>query len=84
MEKVILRTAALCMALCLLLAGCSSADAGNVVGEIESQTAASAQENSETPQQPFEDAMSYILPYLDRQLNSENAESEGTESMLQM
>ena len=34
--------------------------------------------------QPFEDAMSYILPYLDRQLNSEEAESEGTETMLQM
>ena len=34
--------------------------------------------------QPFEDAMSYILPYLERQLNSENAESGGTETMLQM
>ena len=34
--------------------------------------------------QPFEDAMSYILPYLDRQLNSEETESEGTETMLQM
>lgn len=28
--------------------------------------------------------MSYILPYLDRQLNSEETESEGTETMLQM
>jgi hypothetical protein len=34
--------------------------------------------------QPFEDAMSYILPYLDRQLNTEAAESEETETMLQM
>ena len=34
--------------------------------------------------QPFEDAMSYILPYLDRQLNNEKAESEGIESMLRM
>ncbi len=34
--------------------------------------------------QPFEDAMSCILPYLDRQLNNEKAESEGTESMLRM
>ena len=34
--------------------------------------------------QPFEDAMSYILPYLDRLLNNEKAESEGIESMLRM
>lgn len=34
--------------------------------------------------QPFEDAMSYILSYLDSQLNNEKAESEGKETMLQM
>ena len=34
--------------------------------------------------QPFEDAMSYILPYLDRQLKNETAESEETGTMLQM
>ena len=34
--------------------------------------------------QPFEDAMSYILPYLDTQLNRERTESEENEPMLQM
>ena len=34
--------------------------------------------------QPFEDAMSYILTYLDTQLNSERTESEENETMLQM
>ena len=34
--------------------------------------------------QPFEDAMSHILPYLDTQLNSERTESEEKETMLQM
>ena len=34
--------------------------------------------------QPFEDAMSHILPYLDTQLNREKAESEENEPMLQM
>ena len=34
--------------------------------------------------QPFEDAMAYILPYLDTQLNHEKAESEETEAMLRM
>ena len=34
--------------------------------------------------QPFEDAMFYILPYLDRQLNNEAAESEETETMLEV
>ena len=34
--------------------------------------------------QPFEDAMSHILPYLDTQLNSERTENEENEIMLQM
>ena len=34
--------------------------------------------------QPFEDAMSHILPYLDRQLHNEKSESEEKETMLQM
>ena len=34
--------------------------------------------------QPFEDAMAYILPYLDTQLNTETKESEEKETMLQM
>ena len=34
--------------------------------------------------QPFEDAMSHILPYLDTQLNRERTESEENETMLQM
>ncbi len=34
--------------------------------------------------QPFEDEMSYILPYLDRQLNNEATESEEIETMVQM
>ena len=73
------------MALCLLLAECSSADTGNAGGQTESQTAVSAQENSHSLQQPKgEDAMSYILPYLDSQLNNEATESEETETMLQM
>ena len=59
MKKVMLRTAALCMALCLLLAGYSSADTGNAGGQTESQTAASAQENSNSSQQrEGEEAMS--------------------------
>ena len=34
--------------------------------------------------QPFEDAMSYILPYLDTQLNHEKAESAENEMLLRM
>ena len=34
--------------------------------------------------QPFEDAMSYILSYLDTQLNNEVTKSEETETMIQM
>ena len=34
--------------------------------------------------QPFEDAMAYILPYLDTQLNSEKTESEENKTMLRM
>ena len=52
MKKIILRTAALCMALCLLLAGCSSADTGNAGGQAESQTAASEQGKPDSSQQP--------------------------------
>ena len=34
--------------------------------------------------QPFDDAMSYILPYLEKQLNNVYAENEDNETMLQM
>ena len=34
--------------------------------------------------QPFEDAMSYILPYLDRQLNSDKEVNEEAEMLMQM
>ena len=34
--------------------------------------------------QPFEDAMSYILPYLETQLNNVNTESKDNETMIQM
>ena len=34
--------------------------------------------------QPFEDALSYILPYLDTQLNSEKAENEEAQVLMQM
>ena len=34
--------------------------------------------------QPFEEAMSYILPYLSRQLNDNNKEREETETVLKM
>ena len=50
MKKGILNTAVLCMALCLLLAGCSTADAGEGGGKAERQTTASAQDKSEKEQ----------------------------------
>lgn len=50
MKKMILNTAALCTAFCLLLAGCSSADTKKAGGQAESQAAASAQENSDSSQ----------------------------------
>ena len=99
MKKVILRTAALCMASCLLLAGCRSAVTGNAGGQTETQTAASAQTESQTAasaqetlnssQQPEGgEAMSEYTDAtketLDRQLNNEATESEETETMLQM
>ena len=98
MKKMILNIAAFCTALCLLLAGCSSADTGKAGGQAESQaaasaqensdssqTAASAQENSNASQQPEgEEAMSHIVPYLETQLDTKTTETEETETVLQM
>ena len=85
MKKMILNTAALCTALCLLLAGCSSADTGKAGGQAESQAAAPAQENSNSSQQPEGDeAMSHIVPNLETQLNTKTTESEETETVIQM
>ena len=52
MKNIILNAAALCIAFCLLLAGCSAADSGSSAGETEAQVTASAQEESEEASQP--------------------------------
>ena len=61
MKKGFLSIAALCMAFCFFLAGCSSADAGE----------SSSQENTETVQQPGGEAMS-VYPYTTREIRVQN------------
>ena len=54
MNKLMMNTAALCIAFCLLLAGSSAADTKNSGSQTESQTTASSQEESQTASQPGE------------------------------
>ena len=74
MKKLILHTAAIWMALCLLISGCGAADTKDSSSRNEPQTAPSGQENPETALQSGGEGTMSEHTYKTREIRVQNGE----------